>query len=212
MNMELEYAHRPGRRPRPERSQYRQLAERAGHSIEWHTGDLAGRGAGTLEALIERSDLVIVVTRVNSHGAVWRARKLAKLRSKRLMLLARWRRVQIRSLLAELSSPARRGSASADNFNALAVWDGAGLQSHASQVRFLGGAPVCEHQGGAGASPKQPIGRCALTGGIDAFENGLNIDLRVHAGAVLLLPHQAHAILCDDVLCRTKSLAWAGAR
>ena len=58
-------------------SQYRQLAERAGHSIEWHTGDLAGRGAGTLEALVERADLVIVVTAVNSHGAVWRARKLA---------------------------------------------------------------------------------------------------------------------------------------
>lgn len=87
-------------------AQYRQLAERAGHSIEWHTGDLAGRGAGTLESMIERSDLVIVVTAVNSHGAVWRARKLAKLRNKRLLLLARCGVSRFGSLLSELSSPA----------------------------------------------------------------------------------------------------------
>jgi hypothetical protein len=87
-------------------AQYRQLAERAGHSIEWHTGDLAGRGAGTLESMIERSDLVIVVTAVNSHGAVWRARKLAKLRSKRLLLLARCGVSRFGALLSELSSPA----------------------------------------------------------------------------------------------------------
>jgi hypothetical protein len=87
-------------------AQYRQLAERAGHSIEWHTGDLAGRGAGTLEALIERSDLVVVVTAVNSHGAVWRARKLAKLRGKRLLLLARCGVSRFGALLGELSSPA----------------------------------------------------------------------------------------------------------
>ena len=87
-------------------AQYRQLAERAGHSIEWHTGDLAGRGAGTLESMIERSDIVIVVTSVNSHGAVWRARKLAKLRSKRLVLLARCGVSKFGSLLSELSTPA----------------------------------------------------------------------------------------------------------
>lgn len=87
-------------------AQYRQLAERAGHSIEWHTGDLAGRGAGTLESLIERADLVIVVTDVNSHGAVWRARKLAKLRRKRLLLLARCGVSKFGAVLSELSSPA----------------------------------------------------------------------------------------------------------
>ena len=86
-------------------AQYRQLAERAGHSIEWHTGDLAGRGAGTLESLIERSDLVVVVTAVNSHGAVWRARKLSKLRGKRLLLLARCGVSRFAALLGELSTP-----------------------------------------------------------------------------------------------------------
>ena len=86
-------------------AQYRQLAERAGHSIEWHTGDLAGRGAGTLESLVDRADLVIVVTAVNSHGAVWRARKLAKLRHKQLLILARCGVSKFGSLLDELSSP-----------------------------------------------------------------------------------------------------------
>jgi phosphoglycerate dehydrogenase-like enzyme len=87
-------------------AQYRQLAERAGHSLEWHTGDLAGRGAGTLEALVERADIVIVVTAVNSHGAVWRARKLTKLRGKRLLLLARCGVSKFAALLSELSTPA----------------------------------------------------------------------------------------------------------
>jgi hypothetical protein len=86
-------------------SQYRQLAERAGHSIEWHTGDLAGRGAGSLDSMIERADLVIVVTLVNSHGAVWRARKLAKQRRKRLLLLARCGVSKFGSVLTELSTP-----------------------------------------------------------------------------------------------------------
>ena len=86
-------------------AQYRQLAERAGHSLEWHTGDLAGRGAGTLESMIERSDIVVVVTSVNSHGAVWRARKLAKLRKKQLLLLARCGVSKFGSLLSELSTP-----------------------------------------------------------------------------------------------------------
>src|SRR4051812_30800840 len=86
-------------------AQYRQLAEHAGHSIEWHTGDLAGRGAGTLDALVERAELVIVVTAVNSHGAVWRARKLAKLRKKRLLLLARCSVSRFGLLLGELASP-----------------------------------------------------------------------------------------------------------
>jgi hypothetical protein len=87
-------------------AQYRQLAERAGHSIEWHTGALAGRGAGTLESMIERSDIVIVVTAVNSHGAVWRARKVAKLRGKRLLLLARCGVSKFGALLSEFSTPA----------------------------------------------------------------------------------------------------------
>jgi len=87
-------------------TQYRQLAEQAGHSIEWHTGDLAGRGSISLESLVERSELVIVVTDLNSHGAVWRARKLAKLRRKRLLLLSRCGVSRFAALLAELSPPA----------------------------------------------------------------------------------------------------------
>lgn len=86
-------------------AQYRELAARSGHSVEWHTGDLAGRGSRTLESLVERADLVIVVTAVNSHGAVWRARKLAKLRHKRLMLLARCGVSRFGSVLSELSTP-----------------------------------------------------------------------------------------------------------
>jgi len=57
---------------------YRSIAESHGHSLECHTGDLAGTGPSTLEALVQKSDLVVIVTDVNSHGAVWHARRLAK--------------------------------------------------------------------------------------------------------------------------------------
>jgi hypothetical protein len=57
---------------------YRSVAEHGGHSVECHTGDLAGTGPSTLEAIVQRSDLLVVVTDLNSHGAVWQARRLAR--------------------------------------------------------------------------------------------------------------------------------------
>ena len=59
-------------------SAYRDIAERAGHSLSFHGGHVGGRGANNLAELVHRSDLVIVVTDVNSHGAVQLARKLAR--------------------------------------------------------------------------------------------------------------------------------------
>ena len=46
------------------------------------------------------------MTTINSRGAVWRARKLAKLRGKRLLLLARCCVSKFGSLLSEFSTPA----------------------------------------------------------------------------------------------------------
>jgi hypothetical protein len=78
----------------------------------------------------------VVVTAVNSHGAVWRTRKLAKLAARAL------RSVEVCS--AALRAVVAGGGLEARErlkFPLLAVWDGAGLQSHARQVRFLEGAP-----------------------------------------------------------------------
>lgn len=53
--------------------QYRRVAEEAGHELEFHSGKLAG-GAGSLEALVRRCELVVIATDTNSHAAVRAAR------------------------------------------------------------------------------------------------------------------------------------------
>jgi len=83
---------------------YEGLAKRAGHQFEHHNGHLAGRGAASLATLVERCDLVIVVTDVNSHAAVWRVRRLAKQRCNRIILMSRCGPSRFSALLEELSA------------------------------------------------------------------------------------------------------------
>jgi len=54
------------------------IAEKSGHHLEFHSGHVGGRGANDLRALVERSEFVVIVTDVNSHGAVLLAKKLAQ--------------------------------------------------------------------------------------------------------------------------------------
>jgi hypothetical protein len=53
------------------------IAARSGHSLEFHSGHVGGRGADTIRALVERSDFLVIVTDVNSHVAVLLAKKMA---------------------------------------------------------------------------------------------------------------------------------------
>jgi Uncharacterized protein conserved in bacteria (DUF2325) len=80
------------------------LGERAGHVVEFHAGHMAGRGAAALEALIERADLVVIVTDVNSHGAVLLARRVAGKLGRRTLLLRRLGVSRFSALLAELAA------------------------------------------------------------------------------------------------------------
>ncbi len=86
---------------------YDDLAQRAGHRFEHHNGHLAGRGAASLGTLVDRCDVVIVVTDVNSHAAVWRVRRLAKQRRNRVILMSRCGPSKFTALLAELAAPVR---------------------------------------------------------------------------------------------------------
>jgi hypothetical protein len=54
--------------------QYRRVAERAGHSLEFHSGKLSSCGSSSLDALVRRCDLVVIATDTNSHAAVRAAR------------------------------------------------------------------------------------------------------------------------------------------
>ena len=83
---------------------YEDMAARAGHKLEHHTGKLAGRGTVALDALVERCDVVVVVTDVNSHAAVWRVRRLTKQLGRRCVLTSRCGPSKFSALLSELSA------------------------------------------------------------------------------------------------------------
>ena len=68
-------------------SDYERLAARRGHRVELHGGHVQGRGGETLESLVRRSDVVLVVTGINSHAAVLQARKLVAKHGRRLLIL-----------------------------------------------------------------------------------------------------------------------------
>jgi hypothetical protein len=60
------------------RLRYEQVAREHGGSVEFHDGHMEGRGSESLHSLVERCDLVVIVTRVNSHNAVRLARSLVR--------------------------------------------------------------------------------------------------------------------------------------
>jgi Uncharacterized protein conserved in bacteria (DUF2325) len=59
-----------------------------GHTVEFHRGRVGGRRADELEAVVQRCELAIIVTEVNSHGAMYIAKKAAT-RSGRRALITR---------------------------------------------------------------------------------------------------------------------------
>jgi hypothetical protein len=94
---------------------YAHAARRAGHEIEFHKGHVGGRGTEGLRAVIERSDAVVVLTEVNSHGAVGLARRFAKEAERPVMLFRTCGLSRFRTLLEELdareqAAPAKKAS------------------------------------------------------------------------------------------------------
>jgi hypothetical protein len=57
---------------------FREIAERLGYDLAFHSGYIGGRGSETLRKLGLNVDLLIVQTDVNSHGAVHLARQTAR--------------------------------------------------------------------------------------------------------------------------------------
>lgn len=60
------------------RVRYEEVAHSRGCAVEFHDGHMDGRGAETLRSLVGRCDVVVIVTRVNSHNAVRLARRLIR--------------------------------------------------------------------------------------------------------------------------------------
>jgi hypothetical protein len=59
-----------------------------GHTTEFHRGRVGGRHACELEAMVQRCDVSIIVTQVNSHGAMHIAKRTA-VRHGRMALVSR---------------------------------------------------------------------------------------------------------------------------
>jgi hypothetical protein len=57
---------------------FHRVANHQGHDLAFHSGHLAGRGSATLTQLVSSVALLLIVTDVNSHGAVSLARRLAR--------------------------------------------------------------------------------------------------------------------------------------
>jgi hypothetical protein len=58
-------------------SEIERRASAFGHSVEFHRGRVGGRHTAELEAIVQRCELAVVITRVNSHGAMYIAKKAA---------------------------------------------------------------------------------------------------------------------------------------
>lgn len=57
-----------------------EIARRAaaeGHTVEFHRGRVGGRHAGELESMVQRCDVAVIVVEVNSHGAMYMAKRVA---------------------------------------------------------------------------------------------------------------------------------------
>lgn len=79
------------------------MAVARGHRLELHTGVLAGQASPAgLRALVSRSDLVVILTDINSHNAVRLARRQAKLHNRPCRLMRRLGASQFAALLQDL--------------------------------------------------------------------------------------------------------------
>jgi len=92
---------------------YTRLALKAGHEIEFHDGATRGRGITALTGLVDRCDLVIVITEVNSHGAVLMTRRLMREAGRSLLLLRRFGVSRLAQVMEEFKPEARRTGAHA---------------------------------------------------------------------------------------------------
>ncbi len=99
---------------------YERLAAAAGHRALFHDGRTRGRRTEALEHLVERCHVVVVLTDVNSHGAVQMVRRRLRERGRSPLLLRRLGLARFAQLLAALDNAgARAGSEGApDECNA----------------------------------------------------------------------------------------------
>lgn len=82
---------------------FERVAKEAGHDVVFHDGHVGGRGRSGLGLLLDRCDVVILVTDVNSHGAVQFARHRLRGRGTSPIILRRFGLARFGELLDALA-------------------------------------------------------------------------------------------------------------
>jgi uncharacterized protein DUF2325 len=86
---------------------YERVATRAGHRLEYHSGHTSSRGgSSSLESLVRRVDLLLIITDVNSHRAVQLARQVAEAHGREHWVLKRCGPARFAELLGEVAAVA----------------------------------------------------------------------------------------------------------
>jgi hypothetical protein len=88
----------------PERleARYRRVGEFAGVDLYFHKGWVTAPGRIALDAIVRRCDRVLIVTDVNSHGAVKAARESAEAHGTRALFVRKLGVATFQKLLAEM--------------------------------------------------------------------------------------------------------------
>lgn len=81
----------------------------AGHCLEVHTGRVGGRGGEVLSKLVDRSDVVVIVTDINSHGGAIQARDMARRRGRPSFIIRKPSVSALQRIMAQLQAGADAG-------------------------------------------------------------------------------------------------------
>ena len=83
------------------------IARSAGYELEYWEGHVNGRGVEGIRAAVARAALVVIVTDINSHGAVFVAKKAARQLDKPILIVQNFGAARLKGLLDALER--RRG-------------------------------------------------------------------------------------------------------
>jgi hypothetical protein len=71
-------------------TRYEELAAAHGSHVEFHDGRMAGRGTAALDTMVQRCDLIVIITQINSHAAVRRAQKYCRRHRRHVLIVRRF--------------------------------------------------------------------------------------------------------------------------
>lgn len=82
--------------------QLARIAESRGYELEFEEGHTVGRGVEGIRSAVSRSGLVVIVTDVNSHGAVQTAKKAARQLARPTLIIQNFGAARLSRLLEAL--------------------------------------------------------------------------------------------------------------